>query len=146
MGPDFRRDDFLPLLTGAQFDAEEYAALAEEAGARYVVPFCRHHGGWTMWESNYTKRNAVEMGPGRDIYRELANACRSHDLKLGLYFSIAEWEYPVILDRPINGWDEATSHLGTLRNELAFTNWRPNPVCCFARCINFHFSAGCKKH
>ena len=124
-GSDFRRDDLLPLLTGEAFDADWYAALAVDAGAKYLVPFARHHAGWTMWESQYTKRNAVEMGPHRDIYKELAVACREQDLKLGLYFSISEWEYPAILDRPINGWDARTGHLGTWRNELTFTNWRP---------------------
>ena len=125
-GTDFRRDDLLPLLTGAEFDAEVYASLAARSGAKYLVPFARHHGGWTMWESRFTRRNAVEMGPGRDIYKELAAACRTHALKLGLYFSISEWEYPAILDRPINGWDSATSLLGTWKNELTITNWRPD--------------------
>lgn len=127
-GWDFRRDDLLPLLTGEAFDAEEYMELAEQAGARYFVPFTRHHAGWAMWDSKFTKRNAMEMGPQRDIYREIAEAARSRDMKLGFYFSISEWEYPIILDRPINGWNEATSHLGVVKNELAFTNWEPNPL------------------
>lgn len=104
-GEDFRRDDFLPLLTGENFDAQEYADLAVEAGARYLVPFSRHHAGWAMWESEYTFRNAMEMGPKRDIYKELATAARKNDLKLGFYFSVAEWEYPVIIDQRLSQWD-----------------------------------------
>lgn len=127
-GSDFRRDDFLPLLTGENFDAEAYLDLAQQAGARYFVPFTRHHAGWAMWDSEYTKRNAKEMGPQRDIYREIADAARERNMKLGFYFSISEWEYPVILDQPINGWNEATSHLGVWKNELAFTNWEPQPL------------------
>ena len=104
-GTDFRRDDLLPLLTGVNLNADEYINLAVEAGARYYVPFAKHHGGWTMWESSYTKRNAVEMGPKRDIYKELANAAKSRGMKLGLYFSVSEWEYPVIVDQPLSQWD-----------------------------------------
>ncbi len=135
-GHDFRRDDFLPLLTGSAFDAEVFARLAEETGAKYLVPFARHHAGWTMWESRYTRRNAKEMGPRRDIFHELATACRGRDLKLGLYFSICEWEYPAILDRQINGWDASTSLLGTWRNELTFTNWRPEATSFYSKQMN----------
>lgn len=104
-GEDFRRDDFLPLLHGKNFDAEEYVQMAEDIGAKYIVPFSRHHAGWTMWDSDITFRNAVEMGPGRDIYKEIAEAAREKDLKLGFYFSIAEWEYPVIVENRLSQWD-----------------------------------------
>lgn len=116
-GADFRRDDFLPLLTGENFNAKEYMDLAEQAGAKYFVPFTRHHGGWAMWDSKYTKRNAVEMGPKRDIYRELTDAARQADIKLGLYFSISEWEYPVIIEGPLSQWDP-TDHLAIFQDDL----------------------------
>ncbi len=95
-GADFRRDDLLPLLTGRDFDAAAYARLARENGARYVVPFCLHHGGWALWNSSFTQRNAVQMGPKRDVYGALVKACREQGLRIGLYFSLGEWEYPVI--------------------------------------------------
>jgi alpha-L-fucosidase len=116
-GADFRRDDFLPLLTGSNFDADMYLDLAVDAGAKYFVPFCRHHGGWALWESQYTFRNAVEMGPGRDIYREITTAARERDMKLGLYFSVSEWEYPVIVDSRVTQWDP-TEHLGVFKDRL----------------------------
>lgn len=116
-GADFRRDDFLPLLTGENFDAEEYMDLAVESGFKYFVPFTRHHGGWAMWDSEYTKRNAVEMGPKRDIYREIADAARERGMKLGLYFSVSEWEYPVIVDQPLSQWDPI-DHLAVFQDQL----------------------------
>jgi alpha-L-fucosidase len=116
-GADFRRDDFLPLLTGENFDAEEYMDLASESGFKYFVPFTRHHGGWAMWDSEYTKRNAMEMGPKRDIYGELTEAAREHNMKLGLYFSVSEWEYPVIVDNPLSQWDPI-DHLAVFQDQL----------------------------
>lgn len=95
-GKDFRRDDFLPLLTANDLDAKPLIHLFKECGAKYFVPFARHHGGWAMWDSQFTKRNAVEMGPKRDLFREFTEACRAEGLKLGLYYSLAEWEYPCI--------------------------------------------------
>jgi len=116
-GIDFRRDDLLPLLTGSNFDANEYIDLAVNAGAKYFVPFSRHHGGWTMWESRYTFRNAMEMGPGRDIYQEIADAARKKGMKLGLYFSVSEWECPVIVDKRVTQWDP-TEHLAVFKDAL----------------------------
>lgn len=116
-GADFRRDDFLPLLTGSNFDAEEYMDLAIKAGAKYFVPFSRHHGGWTMWESKYTFRNAKEMGPMRNIYKEIADAAKKSNIKLGLYFTVSEWEYPVIVNERVTEWDP-TDYLGVFKDKL----------------------------
>ena len=116
-GADFRRDDFLPLLTGSNFNAEGYMNMAKEAGAKYFIPFSRHHGGWAMWESKFTFRNAMEMGPKRDIYKEIAEAARKKGLKLGLYFSVSEWEYPIIVDKRVSQWDP-TEHLAVFKDGL----------------------------
>jgi alpha-L-fucosidase len=95
-GADFRRDDFMPLLTGKDFDSAALVRLIKENGGKYVVPFCFHHAGWALWPSSYTFRNAVEMGPHRDIYGELVAACRREKLPLGFYVSAAQWDYPLI--------------------------------------------------
>lgn len=116
-GTDFRRDDLLPLLTGKNFNAREYMDLAVQTGARYFVPFAKHHAGWTMWESFYTKRNAVEMGPGRDIYKEINDAARERNMKMGFYFSVSEWEYPVIVDKRQSQWDPIPN-LAVFQDEL----------------------------
>lgn len=116
-GTDFRRDDLLPLLTGKNFNAREYMDLAVQTGAKYFVPFAKHHAGWTMWESFYTKRNAVEMGPGRDVYKEINEAAREKNMKMGFYFSVSEWEYPVIVDRRQSQWDPIPN-LAVFQDEL----------------------------
>ena len=116
-GTDFRRDDLLPLLTGKNFNAREYMDLAVQTGAKYFVPFAKHHAGWTMWESSYTKRNAVEMGPGRDIYKEINDAARERNMKMGFYFSVSEWEYPVIVDKRQSQWDPIPN-LAVFQDEL----------------------------
>jgi alpha-L-fucosidase len=95
-GKDFARDDFIPLFTAADYDPELVARTAEAAGVRYVIPFLKHHDGFCLWPSTYTLRNASEMGPKRDLAGPLAAACRKRSLKFGFYFSLDEWEYPVI--------------------------------------------------
>lgn len=95
-GPDFQRDDFIPLFKAENFDPEEIAKIAADAGMRYVVPFCKHHDGFCLWPSSFTKRNVMDMGPKRDLIGPLNDACKKRGLKFGFYFSLEEWEYPII--------------------------------------------------
>ena len=95
-GADFTRDDFIPLFQARKFDAEHLLDVAQACGARYVVPFLKHHSGFSLWDSSYTFRDSVDRGPHRDVAREVKDACERRGMKFGFYFSLAEWEYPML--------------------------------------------------
>lgn len=95
-GTDFRRDDFIPLFTAKNFSADSVVQLAVEAGAKYFVPFNKHHDGYCLWDSKYTHRDVIDMNPHRDLTRELITACEKKGLKHGFYFSVEDYEYPII--------------------------------------------------
>jgi alpha-L-fucosidase len=97
-GADFERDDFVPLFTGEDFDAKEVVDLVVDSGARYLVPFSKHHDGFCLWKSSYTDRNVVDLNPGFDVTEALVRECRKRDLPHGFYFSVEEYEYPVVRD------------------------------------------------
>jgi alpha-L-fucosidase len=115
-GDHFQRDDFIPLFKAEAFDPEGLAALAAEAGMRYVVPFCKHHDGFCLWPSSFTKRNVMDMGPKRDLIGPLNEACRKRGLKFGFYFSLEEWEYPVIHDgrKMVRMWTTVDGQPGSI--------------------------------
>ncbi|MCQ2388949.1 MAG: alpha-L-fucosidase [Kiritimatiellae bacterium] len=70
------------------FDADEWVRLARDAGMKYVVFTSKHHDGFAMFRSKVSKFNVVDATPfKRDVVGELAEACRKHGLKLGLYYS-----------------------------------------------------------
>jgi alpha-L-fucosidase len=75
--------DFIPDFTGAAFDPVEWATLFRRAGAQFVVPVGEHHDGFVMYESQLTRWNAAQMGPGRDVVRELADAVRAQSMIIG---------------------------------------------------------------
>lgn len=95
-GGDFERDDFLPLFTAADFNAGEIVDLVERCGAKYLVPFSKHHDGFCLWDSKYTFRDVADMFPGRDLTAELVKACEQSGMYHGFYFSVEEYEYPMI--------------------------------------------------
>lgn len=107
-GKDFTRDDFIPLFTASQYNPQLLAQVAKDAGMRYVIPFAKHHDGFALWKSSYTFRNAADMGPKRDLIAPLVAACRKQGLKFGFYFSLDEWEYPIIQEDgtlAVREWD-----------------------------------------
>ena len=75
---------FNPIL----FDAESWVKLAIEAGMEYLVVTSKHHDGFAMYHSQVDSYNICDSTPfGRDVISELAQACRKHGLKLGIYYS-----------------------------------------------------------
>jgi len=79
---DFEYHDLVPLFTAEHFDAEEWAELFLQAGARFAGPVAEHHDGYAMWDSNWTPWNVMDSGPKRDITGEIATAIRARGMKL----------------------------------------------------------------
>jgi alpha-L-fucosidase len=95
-GEDFRYRDFAPLFKADLFDADEWADLFRRAGARYVVLVSKHHDGFALWPSAYAEGwNSVDVGPERNLVGELTFAVRRAGLRMGLYYSLAEWNNPL---------------------------------------------------
>ena len=77
-----------------QLDCDQWVTTAKEAGMRYLVLTAKHHDGFANWPSRYSDFS-VSLAPWKDgkgdIIREFVDACRRHDMKIGLYYSPAEW-------------------------------------------------------
>lgn len=83
--------EYKPLalqFTAAKYDPQAWAALAKEAGMKYVVLTAKHHDGFALYDSAYSDWNAVKAsGAKRDLIQPLADAVRAAGLKFGLYYS-----------------------------------------------------------
>ena len=75
------------------FDAEERVCAAKAAGMQYMVVTAKHHDGFALFHSAVDAYNVVDATPfGRDVIRELADACRKNGMKFGLYYSqVIDW-------------------------------------------------------
>ena len=75
-------------------DCEEWISTIHEAGAKYAVLVCKHHDGFANWPSEYTeysvKNTPWKDGKG-DVVREFVDACRKYDIKIGIYYSPAQF-------------------------------------------------------
>lgn len=77
----------------ASFSPEEWVRLAKRMGARYAVLTTRHHDGFALFDTKTTDFNTVKTAAKRDFVREFVDACRRHGLRVGLYYSIMNWQY-----------------------------------------------------
>ncbi len=91
-GENFTYENYAPLFKGELFDAGEWADLFARAGARYVLLVAKHHDGYCLWPSKYAPGwNTLDVGPHRDIVGELTKSVREKGMKMGLYYSLPEW-------------------------------------------------------
>lgn len=105
---EFGYHHFVPQFTAENFDAEEWAELFKNSGAKFAGPVAQHHDGFAMWDSKVNPWNAKAMGPKKDITGQLAKALRKQDLKLITTFHHAR-NLQRNADNP-EKWGEFDSH------------------------------------
>jgi alpha-L-fucosidase len=79
------------------YDPDAWAALAADAGARYMVLTARHHDGFALWDSpasfgRFDARHAAAAR--RDLVAPFVTAVRRAGLHAGLYYSPMDWRFP----------------------------------------------------
>lgn len=83
-------DGFRPT----ELDCDNWIGSARETGMRYAVLVCKHHDGFANWPSACSNHSVAHTpwkdGKG-DVVREFVDACHRHDMKVGFYYSPAEW-------------------------------------------------------
>ncbi len=81
------------------FDADAWAALAKEAGAKYMVLTTRHHDGFCLFDSKASDFTSVKGSAKRDFVAEYVKALRKAGLKIGFYYSLLDWRFPGYFDQ-----------------------------------------------
>jgi alpha-L-fucosidase len=79
-------------FTAANYDPAAWAALAKEAGMKYVVITSKHHDGFALYDSaasDWDVGNPSCPAPD-DLLTPLAKNVRAQGLKFGLYYSQAQ--------------------------------------------------------
>ena len=120
-GKDFNYDDFIPQFTAAKFDPKAWVQLFKQAGADYFVLTSKHHEGFSLFDTAYSDRNSVKMGPHQDLVGELFDADRKYtpDIHPGLYYSLPEWYNPAL---PWQGHGPQNPYTGA---PVPYTGYKP---------------------
>ncbi|RPD98498.1 alpha-1,3/4-fucosidase [Aureibaculum marinum] len=74
-------------------DTDQWCEAMVAAKMKMVILTVKHHDGFVLWQSRYTKHGIMSTsfkdGKG-DILKELAESCKKYGLKLGVYLSPAD--------------------------------------------------------
>lgn len=104
-----------------RFDAAQWAAAACAGGVKYGVLTTRHHDGYCLWDSKQTDYTSARLAPQRDFVREYGEAMRAAGLRVGLYYSLADWRIPAYWAGPKqdpDGWARFRRYVHTQLHEL----------------------------
>jgi alpha-L-fucosidase len=103
-GENFGYDQFIPQWRAERYDPDSWVRLFADAGAQYFVLTSKHHDGFGLFPSAVSDRNALVMGPKRDLVGELVAAARRHGrIHPALYYSLGEFFNPAI-GRPMRNF------------------------------------------
>lgn len=82
------------------FSTDEWAQMAVEMGAKYMVMVTRHHDGFALWDSagSYEQFTTAKTGSRRDFVAEYTESCRKAGLRVGYYYSPMDWRFPGYFD------------------------------------------------
>ena len=72
----------------------QWLKTVKEAGARYAILTTKHHDGFALWPtkySSYSVKNTPWKDGHGDVVFDFVSACRQYDIKVGLYYSPAQW-------------------------------------------------------
>jgi len=74
-------------------DTDQWCRAMNAAGMKKVILTVKHHDGFCLWQTRYTRHNVASSrwrdGKG-DVLRDLSASCRKFGLKLGVYLSPAD--------------------------------------------------------
>ncbi|TWT84229.1 Alpha-L-fucosidase [Planctomycetes bacterium CA13] len=100
----FGYKDFIPMFKAENFDADQWADLCVDGGAKFFTMMGAHHDSFCLWDTKLSKWNSVNMGPQRDLVGEIAEAVRKRGLKFGVSNHTA-WNSTFFQWNHINGYD-----------------------------------------
>jgi len=79
-------------------DTDQWCKVAKEAGMGYILFLSKHHDGFCLWDTETTEKKVTNSSLGIDVLAKLQKSCDKYGIKLALYFSEGDWNWPGAVD------------------------------------------------
>ena len=100
------RDKDASYFRATGCDTDQWCRTAKEAGMGYILFLTKHHDGFCLWDTATTDKKVTNSPLGVDVLQQLRSSCDKYGLKLALYFSEGDWNWPGAVDG--KGWREGS--------------------------------------
>lgn len=94
--PTLNKDASFFKATGCNTD--QWCKLAKDAGMGYILFLAKHHDGFCLWDTQTTDKKVTNSNLGIDVIAKLRKSCDKYGIKLALYFSEGDWNWPGAVD------------------------------------------------
>lgn len=111
-------DESPAIFNPTAFDADQWIKTFKDTGFKGVILTCKHHDGFCLWPSEFTEHSVKNSPFKKDVVKEVADACKRHGLKFGIY--VSPWDR----NHPGYGSPEYVEYYRNQLKEL-FTNYGP---------------------
>ena len=78
-------------------DCNQWARIAKASGAKGIILTAKHHDGFSLWPSKFSKHTVREskwMNGKGDVVKMLADACKKEGIEMGVYISPWDRNHP----------------------------------------------------
>jgi alpha-L-fucosidase len=79
-------------------DTDQWCKVAKDAGMGYILFLTKHHDGFCLWDTETTDKKVTNSPLGVDVLAKLRKSCDKYGIKLALYFSEGDWNWPGAVD------------------------------------------------
>lgn len=79
-------------------DTDQWCKTAKAAGMNYILFLSKHHDGFCLWDTATTQKKVTNSPLRIDVLAKLRKSCDKYGLKLALYFSEGDWNWPGAVD------------------------------------------------
>ena len=108
-------DNLYKEFNPTKYNAQEWVAIAQAAGMKYMILTSRHHDGFSMFDTqaNDYKITSPDSPFRRDVVKELADAAHAAGMHFGVYYSQPNWQHPDAFTP-----DRHTNYLAYLKTQV----------------------------
>jgi alpha-L-fucosidase len=89
-------------FTATGCDTDQWCRIARDAGMGYILFLSKHHDGFCLWDTNTTDKKVTNSALGMDVLAKLRKSCDKYGIKLALYFSEGDWNWPGAVDGKVH--------------------------------------------